>query len=556
MDLRTFKWGALTALVLACGLLSSSAFAETTLWLVRPLYPGQEALVGRTESALDKLMPGEARKDAVIGLRELAQSLKGRRVDDVPCFSGDTRCTDPIDPFVAQLGFDRVVLIQGGQDEAGFKYRVVSYEPKDGKVVPATSSNANLEKALLGAVAKVVPAASTLVVKSTPPGATVFVDDVKVGVTPLSTQVLPGERMVRLDLKLHQPIEEAIIIPIRGSASLERSLEKVAARIVITASPAGTDIFIDGQLMGKDKVDRGILPGNHTLRLTAERHKAFEQQISVKADEQYVLDKTLEPIPGQDGVGTTGGVSDTPGVVKLIPPGPPVPATQEQLTYDRHSYFHAGFEFATLLGDGFVGRRWGNSGTGRTAQLTTPGRSLLGASVEYGTFGKYFGLAVVGLSYLTNGDPWAMSVGHGVGQTRELVMGNPGPDAIEGVRVNVAIIRAIQPQVRLAVWRFTFALQLGLEFRTGQITGKDPGADTTFFRDGFMLLDLLAAARINVKFNIVDGLYFMAQGNYTQYLIGEPSETTTVDSGGATTVTGTYRSPSSWGFNVGVGYGF
>jgi PEGA domain len=542
MDLRTFKWGALTALVLACGLLSASASAETTLWLVRPLYPGQEALVGRTEGALDKLMPGEARKDAVIGMRELAQSLKGRRVEDVPCFSGDARCTDPIDPFVAQLGFDRVVLIQGGQDEAGFKYRVVSYEPKDGKVVPATSSNANLEKALLGAVAKVVPAASTLMVKSTPPGATVFVDDVKVGVTPLSTQVLPGERVVRLDLKLHQPIEEAIIIPIRGSASLEKTLEKVAARIVITASPAGTDIFIDGQLIAKDKVDRGILPGNHTLRLTAEKHKAFEQQISVKADEQYVLDKTLEPIPGQDGV-AMGHVADTPNSVRLIPPGPPTPATPEQLTYDRHSYFQGGFEFSTLLGDGLVGRRWGNSGTGRTERLTTPGRSLLGATLEYGTFGKYFGLAVVGLSYLTNGDPWAMSVNYGVGQSPELVMGMPGPLALDSVRVHMVIIRAIQPQVRVALWRFTFALQLGLEFRTGQIIGNDPGATTQFYRDGFMLLDLLAAARLNVRFTIVDGLYLMAQGNYTQYLIGEGT-----DSGA--------RSPSSWGFNVGVGYGF
>ena len=72
------------------------------------------------------------------------------------------------------------------------------------------------------------------------------------------------------------------------------------------AAPAGTTIFIDGQPLGKDRVDRGILPGQHVIRLTAENHKAFEQTISVKPDEQYVLDKTLEPLPD----GTTRYVTE------------------------------------------------------------------------------------------------------------------------------------------------------------------------------------------------------------------------------------------------------
>ncbi len=555
MDLRKHWWGVLAALVLS----STSALAETTLWLVRPLYPGQEALVGRTESALDKLMPGEARKDAVIGLRELAQSLKGRRVDDLPCFTGETRCADPIDPFMAQLGYDRVVLIQGGQDEAGFKFRVVSYEPGVGKVVPATSANANLEKALLGAVAKVVPAASSLEVKSTPSGATVYVDDVKVGVTPLNTQVLPGERVVRLDLKLHQPVEESIIIPIRGAASLEKTLEKVAARIIITAAPAGTDIFIDGTLIGKDKVDRGILPGSHTVRLSAEKHKAVEQQISVKADETYQFEKTLEPIPGQEDGRTLvqGQVQDTPGAVRVLTPPTPPPATPEQLIYDRKSYFSASFEFGQLIGNSLVGRRFGTHGTGRTKFITSSAanRGLFGAGAEYGTFGKYFGLTVIGLSYLTNADPWSMAIGAGKDQNLEVTAGVTGPDVMDRVHVNLVTLRALQPQFRIAVWRFMFSLQLGFEFRSGQIVGLDPGLSTTFYTDGFVPLDLMAAGRINVRFHIVDGFFFMGQANYTQYLIGEdaydaqPVPATPTNSA-------QFKSSSSWGFNVGFGYGF
>ncbi|MDP1828163.1 MAG: PEGA domain-containing protein [Archangium sp.] len=550
MDLQKRTRAALV-LALTLSFASSAAWAEKTLWLVRPLYPGQETLVERTEKALDKLMPGDARKDSVIGKAELANTLKAQVVTELPCFSADNRCADPIDPFVANLGFERIVLIQGGQDEAGFKFRVVAYEPKTGKVNPATASNANLEKALLGALAKVVPAASTLDVKSNPSGATVFVDDVKVGVTPLNTQVLPGERVIRLDLKLHQPVEETIVIPIRGAASLEKTLEKVAARIVITASPPGTEIFIDGAAVGKDKVDRGIVPGEHVIRLTAEKHKAFEQTISVKADQQYSLDKTLEPLPG-------ALVKDVPPrddkVAVLIknndpppPPPAPKPSTPADQIYERRSYFHASFEVANLDGSRLVGRRFDTRGFGRTTSFITPGRTLVGASVEYGTFGKYFGISVFGLSYLTNIDPWRMNVGFTPNEERESSLGVPFATSQDSVRANIFVLRALQPQVRLAVWRFQFSLQLGLEFRTGQITGLDPGQATTQYKDGFVPLDLLLAGRFNVRFFIADGFFLHLQGNYTWYLIGER----------ATDETGTlFASPNSFGFNGGVGYGF
>ncbi|MFO0593876.1 MAG: PEGA domain-containing protein [Myxococcaceae bacterium] len=546
------------------------ARADKTLWLVRPLYPGQETLVERTEKALDKLMPGDARQDSVIGHKELVSALKGHGGGELPCFGVDARCADPIDPFVANLGFDRIVLIQGGQDEAGFKYRVAAYEPKSGKVNPATATNANLEKALLGALAKVVPAASTLEVKSNPAGATVYVDDVKVGVTPLTTQVLPGERVIRFDLKLHQPLEDTIIIPIRGTASLEKTLDKVAARIVITAAPPGTDISIDGTVVGKDKVDRGIAPGEHTLRLTAENHKAFEQTITVKADQQYSLDKTLEPIPGTGVVVKNPDDPEGKGKIAVVirhdpeekktelPPPPPKPSSPTDLVYERRNYFTATFELANFTGAYFVGQRFDSAGYGRTTNFKDmTGRQLapvlVGPSVEYGTFGQYFGMTVFGLSYLTNIENLRMNVGFDPANHCETSAGVCGPTGIENTRVNLVVIRALQPQFRLAAWKFQFSVQVGAEFRTGVVTGTDEGGSGTFYKDGFVPLDLLVAGRFNVRFYIVDGLFLNLSINYAQTVFGSRSTNQErVDTGD----TRTFSSASSWGGNFGLGYGF
>lgn len=572
LDVNRSQRGARLAAA-AVALLACTAFADTTLWLVRPLYPGQETLVEKTEHGLDRLLTGDARKDSLIGQKELVRALASRKGDEVPCLSGDARCADPIDPFVASLGFDHVMLVMGGQDESGFKFKVVAYEPKTGKSTPATASNPVLEKALLGAVVKVFPATSTLEVKSSPAGATVFVDDQKMGVTPLSTQVLPGEHTVRLDLKLHQGVEEALFIPIRGNASLDKVLEKVAARLVVTAAPAGASISVDGQVLGHDRVDRGVAPGEHTLRLTLDGHKAFEQTFTVKAEEQFNLDKTLERIGGppepqvktiviretvqapdpKTGTTTTtpppgpGPTAGTPTVAtpanpptpKVVPPPPP-PPDQTELTYDKKSYFQFGFQSATLLDSALVGRRWGTAGTGRTERLTTPGRQLLGGEAEYGAFGTTFGLSVIGITYLTNADHAAMSVGFQRGASAEVINGVIGPDSIDPVKIHLIQLRALQPQVRVCFWKIMLSLQAGFEFRTGQIVETSASA---FYKDGFMPVDLLVSARAALRVLLFEGFFLYGSGNYAFYLTGESTNNEV-------------RSASAWGYNAGFGYGF
>jgi hypothetical protein len=87
------------------------------------------------------------------------------------------------------------------------------------------------------------------------------------------------------------------------------------------------------------------------------------------------------------------------------------------------------------------------------------------------------------------------------------------------------------------------ALQVGLEFRTGQIVGTgDP-----FYKDGFVPLDFLASARLNARIFAYDGLYFYGSGHFTYLILGQ----TATDASGAS-----YSNKSQWGFNAGVGYAF
>jgi hypothetical protein len=546
---------------LLAGFLSLPAFAaEKTLWLVRPLYPGQEALAGRTEQAIDKLTTPANRPDTIIGHKELAAALAGKKAGELPCFNGETRCADPIDPFVASLGFDRVVLVQGGQDETGFKFKVVSYEPASGKVSPATASDANLGNALIGAIAKVVPVTSTIDVTSTPPGATVYVDDKKVGVTPLNAaQVLPGERVVRIDLKLHQPIEETVVVPMRGIAKLDKTLQKVAARIVITAQPAGATISVDGNVLGKDKVDRGIEPGTHTIRITAQDYKSFEQSVQVKADEQFVLDKSLEPIPGKappPQVIVIQQPANNPPAVRQPPPQPPPPplSLQDQL-YERKNYVLGGFEYQLLRSSWLPSTRFGSAG--RTTSILSPasGRRLLGGTAEFGIFGRYLGLVAFGVSVTTNDENWSINVGYNPansdGMAHMCETGDSGmckPSPINA-HVLLATIRAIQPQIRVQLWRFMLQLQVGLELRLGQIQEAVP--ISLYDGGGFFIYDLLLGARAGLRVYVVDGMFHWGQYHWSWAFA---SPLVQAAENGHTVSSPTLAGDQS--FNFGIGYAF
>jgi hypothetical protein len=593
----------IAALVLCC---SAAAYAgEKTVWLVRPLYPGQEALVTKIEQSLVSIIPDAQRGDEIIGIKELARLLGPGRYEQIPCLSGEERCADPTDPFVAKLGVDRIVMVMGGQDESGYNFKVTSYRPAKGESMGASASNAVMDRAFLGAIVKVVPLASTLEVTSIPSGAVVYVDDQKVGTTPLSTQVLPGNRVLRVDLKQHEPVEKALLIQARAIGKFDFKLDKVAARLSVIAKPAGTTISIDGQAVGKDRVDRGIAPGKHTIRLSAEGYKDSEEQIEVKPEQEYNLDKTLEAIPGADKPTNIVVVERKPDVVVGAVQPPPEekkpeeekPLTWTEQLYKRGNYFYLGFDYVNLLPrayetsdgqrirTGLAARRWGNEGIGRAAFIVqddaSKGLPMMGASGEFGIMGKYFGITVVGVSAHFATTPVRVRVGtdgsmlnpdapNEVPPTdfRPTEVKSPGdfntrqrcptptiancsyPDEID-VNLQMYTLRAIHPQVRLAVWRFQFTLAAGLEFRAGYVLEKAPTVDT-YYKDGFAVLDLMLGVRFQTRVYLVDGFFLQGTFQYLAYLWGESG----VVYNPSTQLGDTFRGPSAIGFNAGLGYAF
>jgi len=465
---------------------------ERTLWLVQPLYADQEALGTRAEELIHQVIPEESRASEVIGRKELVAALEGK-AGDIKCLLGEAECRDPLDALVGSLGFSRVILLKGGRDDAGYRFKVSSYRPADGNVTTAEGTGNTLDRALFGAVAKLAPIATTMEVKSTPPGATVFIDNEKLGTAPLTTQVLPGERTLKLDLPGYKPLEITQLVPARGQVSVQRDLEKLPARVIISATPAGAEIYLDGKLAGKDKVDEGVQPGTHVIRITAPDYKPHQLSVEIKPDETYTLKKALQPT-------TFLGMPIAIG------------AAQEDI-YRRKSSFEVAFETVSIKDDSIDAKHLKSNSTFRADRLISPrpgAAHLLGVSAEYSTYGRYFGLMVIGLLYAQHSKPWTIHV-----RTTDPTMPvPPGGDEIVS-SVNVLTLRALQPQLRIALWRFTLSGQGGLEVRGMRFKQQSEA----IYSDGFLLVDTQVVGQGAIRLFLFEGLFLEAAYRYSTSIV-------------------------------------
>lgn len=483
----------LAPLALSLWLAATGGAPPQTLWLTAPLYPGQDALVGRTEEALARLLPADEKDSSVVGHAALAKALQGQKAD-LTCLTGDAPCRDALDALVGGLGFARVVLIKGGNDASGYHFKVVTFQSATADAQQAESVGPTLDKALLSTLVKVLPFGAELQVRSTPAGATVFVDGEKVGVTPLTTQVLPGERVVKVDLPLHLPAEEHLTVIAKGRLTVDRTLERVPARITLLAHPDGVTLWVDGKLAGQNKVDRGIQPGEHTFRAELPGFVAYEAHADITAGQTYTFEKTL----------TATGWHQVAVVFK---------EAQEDI-YARRSYFMVSAELPNLT-TRKVGAATFSDNRSKLAGLnpgvnTLPfngprsGAELQGLSAQYGTLGRHFGVLIVGALYGRGQQSYGFTL------AAEPAPSEGKPHAFRGT-LEAGELRLLQPEFRVALWRFSLHLQIGLELLA--LHASEAGSPEQY-EGGFWSMTLSAGGQGAVRFQIVEGFYVEAGYRY------------------------------------------
>ncbi len=135
-------------------------------------------------------------------------------------------------------------------------------------------------------VAKLTPNWAPVSIATQPPGATVLVDGVEVGVTPIDAQITAGERQIEARLSGYNAWTNKVIVSAGTPLTLpDVKLALADGRVDIVSNPTEANVSIDGEYRGRSPLTVKLTPGKtHELTLTKPGYEIATRSLSIAAD--------------------------------------------------------------------------------------------------------------------------------------------------------------------------------------------------------------------------------------------------------------------------------
>ncbi len=159
------------------------------------------------------------------------------------------------------------------------------------------------------------PVEGLALIRTTPPGAEVFIDEVFQGTSPLVLPQLPlGSHRVRLTREGYIEKEVELDVEDRTPVGIDVALTSDSARLTVRSQPEGADVLINGSARGQTPLTlERLASGESRIQVELPGYYAYEERTVLRAGQDVVVNATLRPKPGRVQV-----VSTPPGARILV----------------------------------------------------------------------------------------------------------------------------------------------------------------------------------------------------------------------------------------------
>lgn len=209
----------------------------------------------------------ELRLEPVTGLLQIVSDPPGTQVR----LDGAHRGSTPL--FLTDLppGVYRVVFEASGHLSKEVEVRVTDRVPRR-------------------VSADLVPDAGHLLVRSNPPGATVRLNGVERGVTPIEIPDAPsGENLVEIMLAGFEPYRERVMIRAQERREIAATLDAVPTRLSVVSIPPGARVYVGNQYLGDTPLELDHLrPGEHRIRVESRGFDPMARTVRLAEEERTV----------------------------------------------------------------------------------------------------------------------------------------------------------------------------------------------------------------------------------------------------------------------------
>jgi len=166
------------------------------------------------------------------------------------------------------------------------------------------------------------PASSTLEVDSSPSGATVWVDGVAVGATPMTLEDLsPGEHQIAV-VKEGFVRSTEVVTPAPDAAPLVFALQPARALLSVTSTPSPAAVLVDGKAVGRTPLtELALEEGIHQVEVRHRGHESFRTRVEARLGESLHYVARLNPVAVPRPASKTPESAPPPRVAELGEPG-------------------------------------------------------------------------------------------------------------------------------------------------------------------------------------------------------------------------------------------
>ena len=145
---------------------------------------------------------------------------------------------------------------------------------------------------------ELLPAWATVNLATTPAGATVSVDGVDIGQTPLAAEMLEGKREVVVKLAAHKAWTDTLEITARADQTLPPiTLEPADGLVLLRSTPSNASVTVNGAYQGQTPIELSLPPdANHQLVFFVNGYQEARREVRTSADGETSVSVSLDPI--------------------------------------------------------------------------------------------------------------------------------------------------------------------------------------------------------------------------------------------------------------------
>ncbi|MCP4251916.1 MAG: PEGA domain-containing protein, partial [Candidatus Scalindua sp.] len=136
----------------------------------------------------------------------------------------------------------------------------------------------------------------SIMVKSEPPSAKIFLDNDDIGVTPaIITQILPGKYRIKIKMAGYDTWSQSVDVKANKETSLTAVLQGKDCTVVIESKPTKAEIFIDGNGAGVTPATiDNIKTGKHLVEVKLDGYEIWSKKINVETEKKTSLTAELK----------------------------------------------------------------------------------------------------------------------------------------------------------------------------------------------------------------------------------------------------------------------